>query len=286
MPSCLLISASDPGRGDPGSARPLLGLAVPPRHGLRPGRPKPAKKDSPTRTKPKDVELTPRSPRPRPVRATRSPTTSPRSSTPAGTSTLTRRQQKGDGPRNTRFDLFDTGGLTPSATGNPPARRSAGRSPPFPTSMPSSSTRTRSPGASSSRCPPACPGPKNPPLPGELPDLRRQPLQLPRPVDLARRRPDIWPRIGQAADAAKPAAVPVAVDAPKPKKKDSIASDPAEDRHPVRGRRAGRGEAGRNGHLQGHGQARPGPGTSTTTPGEQPDTGPRSHSSTSSTRRG
>ena len=77
------------------------------------------------------------------------------SSTPAGTSTsMPRTPDEAGGPTKTTFDFFDTGGLSSWATGPPRGRRSASRSPPS-TTWSSSSTRTRSPGASRCRSPPA-----------------------------------------------------------------------------------------------------------------------------------
>ena len=97
--------------------------------------------------------------------------------------------QEGDGPRKTVFDLFDTGGL--EVSGDWKAVQEAGVE---------GGAGVRQQGLRVLRGrghlehPAQGPG-RNPrrqeddSLPGELPDLQRPELQLPRPVDAARRRP-------------------------------------------------------------------------------------------------
>ena len=93
-------------------------------------------------------------------------------------------KKEGPGPVNTTFDFFDPAGLKVDGdwTASQPPRST--RTPISPTSIPWSITKTRSPGASSSRSRPERRPGKRPPLPGPLHGLRREALQHPGPVDL------------------------------------------------------------------------------------------------------
>ncbi len=105
---------------------------------------KPAKKDSSPRTRPKDVVLTP-SVTPAEARPGDTVVYKVTAKLAPGWHIYTyAKDQQDEGPRKTRFDLFDTGGPDRRvATGPPRASRSARRSRRSPTSTRSRSSRTR-----------------------------------------------------------------------------------------------------------------------------------------------
>ncbi len=131
------------------------------------------------------------SPRPRPSRATPSPTRSRPRSKPPGTSTNTRRRQPSNGPKYTEFDFFDPAGLKVAGrlVGLVDADQEEGAG--LPRLAVPRIPRRRGDLEHQAPGPRRCAArQEDASLPDRLHDLLGRELQLPRPVDPARRRAD------------------------------------------------------------------------------------------------
>ncbi len=99
-------------------AAAIIGLVILPRPALSADA-KPARKDSPAQFKPKEVTLTP-SVKPVEARAGETVTYQVSAKIDPGWHIYSyAREQQGNGPRNTKFDFFDTGGLKPAGEWTP-----------------------------------------------------------------------------------------------------------------------------------------------------------------------